>query len=84
MFRSLFDYLQAEYTILIFGNDYTYNGSVVVYSIFHIVLGLTVCLYMAKSCRCQFCSTCVMDVRDKLYTFRSYSVYITHGYDMHQ
>jgi hypothetical protein len=35
MFRSLFDHLQAEYTILVFGKDYTNNGSVVLYSIFH-------------------------------------------------
>jgi hypothetical protein len=35
MFRSLFDHLQTEYTILVFGNDYINNGSVVLYSIFY-------------------------------------------------
>jgi hypothetical protein len=28
---------------------------------FVIVVGLTVCFYMAKSCRCELCRTCVMD-----------------------
>jgi hypothetical protein len=35
MFRSLFDHLQAEYTILVFGSYYINNGSVVLFSIVH-------------------------------------------------
>jgi hypothetical protein len=47
MFLSLFDNLHAEYTILVFGNCYIDNGSIVLDSIFIIVyymlLGLMVC-----------------------------------------
>jgi hypothetical protein len=41
MFRSLFDHLQAEYTILVLRNYDINNGSEVLYSIFH---------YRARNC----------------------------------
>jgi hypothetical protein len=56
MLRSLFDHLQAEYTILVFGNYYTNNGSIAPDSIFIIVyymlLGLTVCFNPLLSASC--------------------------------